>query len=211
MSSPDASVADEIMSGTLGRGRAGCVLRSVTSRLRSVAWRTVIPRGSAVLSGGAVGYRGLMEVPDADLRRPPPASSEGVRRRMQKQASRDTKPEMALRRALHARGMRYRVHLRPVPSLRREADVVFTRAKVCVMVDGCHWHRCPDHYRPPRSNAEWWAAKIQRNVDRDAETDVLLREAGWTVVRVWEHEDPERAAERVQGAVRRSAATRRTR
>lgn len=122
---------------------------------------------------------------------------------MRQQAIRDTAPELALRRNLHARGLRYRLGLRPVPGLRRTPDITFTRQRVAVFVDGCFWHRCPVHGTMPRSNAEWWAAKLRRNVERDADTDRRLMEAGWTVLRVWEHEDPAEAASRVEAVVRR--------
>jgi DNA mismatch endonuclease (patch repair protein) len=121
---------------------------------------------------------------------------------MSRQATRDTVPEMMLRRHLHASGARYRVHVRPLPGVRRIADIVFPRARVAVFVDGCFWHRCPEHATDPKSNSEWWSAKLARNVERDAETDDLLAEAGWLTVRVWEHEDPEAAARRIVRAVR---------
>lgn len=102
-----------------------------------------------------------------------------------------------LRHRLHAIGLRYRVDLAPVAGLRRKADIVFTRKRVAVFVDGCFWHCCPEHGTKPRANAEWWEAKLGRNTERDAETNRLLAEAGWTVVRIWEHEDPDRAVARV--------------
>ncbi|MCL2466873.1 MAG: very short patch repair endonuclease [Micrococcales bacterium] len=115
---------------------------------------------------------------------------------------RDTGPEMALRRVLHAAGMRYRVGV-PVPGQkRRTIDVAFTRAQVAVFVDGCFWHGCPQHGRAPEANSTWWATKLGANQARDRDTDRLLVEAGWTVVRVWEHEDPHTAARRVQAALR---------
>ena len=114
---------------------------------------------------------------------------------------RDTAPELALRRALHARGLRYRVTY-PVPGNRlRTIDIAFTRAKVAVFVDGCFWHGCPDHGTQPRANAGWWATKLAANAARDRDTDRLLTEAGWTVLRVWEHEAPEVAATRVLDVV----------
>jgi DNA mismatch endonuclease, patch repair protein len=127
----------------------------------------------------------------------PPASSPLVRRRMQNTPIRDTPGEMALRRELHRRGFRYRVDVRPVPSLRRRADIVFTRAKVAVFCDGCYWHSCPEHGSWPKANAQWWREKIENTRRRDRDTDARLTEAGWTVVRVWEHEDPTAAADRV--------------
>jgi DNA mismatch endonuclease (patch repair protein) len=122
--------------------------------------------------------------------------------RMRNQVRRDTVPELNLRRRLHGLGLRYRVDFAPVPGLRRRADIVFTRHKVAVFVDGCFWHGCPVHGTQPQSNAEWWASKLARNVARDAETNKAFVDAGWTVVRVWEHEDPEEATERVLGALR---------
>ncbi|WP_433871232.1 very short patch repair endonuclease [Saccharopolyspora sp. CA-218241] len=134
-------------------------------------------------------------------RRPTAASSEGNRKSMQANRGRDTKPELALRRATHAMGLRYRVSVRPLPTVRRTADLVFTRAKVAVFLDGCFWHGCEQHRTRPATNREYWDEKINRNVERDRETDGLLRAAGWNPVRVWEHEDPREAAERVRVAV----------
>lgn len=115
--------------------------------------------------------------------------------------SRDTRPELALRSAVHARGLRYRVATRPIPTVRRTADLVFPGARVAVFLDGCFWHGCPDHYRPSTKNAEFWADKIARTRERDEQTDELLRSAGWMVVRIWEHESPDVAANRVEAAV----------
>jgi DNA mismatch endonuclease (patch repair protein) len=129
------------------------------------------------------------------------ASSEVVRRQMQANRSRDTRPELALRSSVHELGLRYRVSARPLPSVRRTADLVFTRAHVAVFLDGCFWHGCPDHHRPSRQNQEFWREKIVRNRERDAETDNLLQAAGWTVVRVWEHEDPKLAALKIHDTV----------
>jgi DNA mismatch endonuclease (patch repair protein) len=125
------------------------------------------------------------------------ASSDAVKQRMSRQASHDTQPELLLRRALHRQGLRYRVHLRPERGIRRQADIVFTRAKVAVFVDGCFWHRCPQHGTEPKANSAWWKVKLDKNVGRDRETDQVLTAAGWTVIRVWEHEDPETAADHV--------------
>lgn len=117
---------------------------------------------------------------------------------MQSQRVRDTAPEMALRRELHRRGLRYRVDYPVLP--RRRADIVFTKARVAVFVDGCFWHGCPEHGTWPQNNAEWWRTKIEANRARDANTDERLRADGWTVVRVWEHEDAPSAAARVEHA-----------
>lgn len=115
--------------------------------------------------------------------------------------SRDTKPEMAIRRAVHALGLRYRVAIRPEPALRRTADLVFTRARVAVFVDGCFWHGCDSHYVPSKTNATYWDAKILSNVQRDRETDAALERAGWSVIRVWSHEDVHLAAQSILYAV----------
>ncbi|MEU4397822.1 very short patch repair endonuclease [Micromonospora orduensis] len=129
------------------------------------------------------------------------ASSPAVRSVMRGNRSRDTRPELALRSAVHARGLRYRVGARPIPELRRTADLVFAGPKVAVFLDGCFWHGCPQHYRPSTRNGEFWLDKVSENRERDKATDLVLREAGWNVVRVWEHEDPKEAAQRVETAV----------
>lgn len=123
-------------------------------------------------------------------------------RRMSRQRTRDTEPEMLLRRELHRRGLRYRVDA-SLPGLpRRRADILFTRAKVAVFVDGCFWHGCPEHKTAPAANGAWWAAKLARNVERDRETDAHLRSLGWTVLRFWEHEDIKHAATDIEQSVR---------
>ncbi|MEU7743609.1 very short patch repair endonuclease [Nonomuraea sp. NPDC049158] len=125
---------------------------------------------------------------------------------MQSNKPRDTKPELALRKAVHALRLRYRVSVRPVPAVRRTADMVFTRVKVAVFLDGCFWHGCPEHHTKSVTNAEYWAEKVRRNRERDAETDSMLARAGWLVIRVWEHEDPLQAATKIaeEVAARRS-------
>lgn len=120
---------------------------------------------------------------------------------MSRLGRRDTLPELALRSELHRRGLRFRVDRAPLRGLRSRADIVFGPARVAVYVDGCFWHSCPEHATRPKSNAEWWERKLRRNQERDAETDLALREQGWEVVRIWEHEDPVEAADRVEEAV----------
>lgn len=120
---------------------------------------------------------------------------------MQAIRSRDTKPELLVRRLLHAQGLRYRVAARPVPDLRRTADIVFRPAKLAVFIDGCYWHGCPEHYVPPKTNAGYWSGKVLRNVTRDRDTDRRLRDAGWTVLRFWEHESPDDCALAIAAAV----------
>lgn len=149
---------------------------------------------------GRVDAGGRTDGSSVDPAKPRPLSVD-VRDRLRRQRVRDTAPEMAVRRALHALGLRYRVD-HPVRSgVRRRPDVVFTAARVAVFVDGCFWHRCPEHAVPPRNNAGWWAEKLQRTVDRDQDTDRCLTAAGWLVVRVWEHEPPDQAAARIRCAV----------
>ncbi|MGW1740724.1 very short patch repair endonuclease [Nocardia sp. NPDC001965] len=121
--------------------------------------------------------------------------------RMSRQRRAHTAPELALRRELHRRGLRYFVDRAPIRGQRRRADVVFPRRRVAVYVDGCFWHRCPDHATDPKNNAAWWAEKLAGNVSRDRATDTALRAAGWQVIRIWEHEDPVQAADRVQAAL----------
>lgn len=121
---------------------------------------------------------------------------------MSRQRSRDTLPELSIRRVLHARGLRYRIHHRPIPSLRRHVDIVFPSARVAVDVRGCFWHSCPEHATRPASNAEWWERKLQTNKARDSDTEIRVREAGWELMVVWEHEDPTAAADRIEALVR---------
>ncbi|MFC9833204.1 very short patch repair endonuclease [Rhodococcus sp. NPDC127530] len=130
-----------------------------------------------------------------------PATDPATSARMRAQRRRDTAPELALRRELHRRGVRYYVDRAPMKGVRRRADLVFPRRKVAVYVDGCFWHSCPQHATFPKNNAQWWAEKLAGNVTRDRDTDTRLTDAGWTVVRIWEHENPVVAADRVQEAL----------
>ncbi|SER61204.1 T/G mismatch-specific endonuclease [Pedococcus cremeus] len=122
--------------------------------------------------------------------RPGPILSE----RMSTLARRDTKPEVDLRRALHRRGLRYRVQFKVPGNRRRTIDIAFTRARLAVYVDGCFWHGCPDHHVLPRTNSNWWQWKVELNKARDADTNQALERAGWIALRFWEHVDPEEAA-----------------
>lgn len=133
----------------------------------------------------------------------PEASSPQALRRMQGQRRSGTRPEWAIRRLVHARGLRYRVDVPlPVAGTRRRADMLFAGPKVVVFIDGCYWHACPIHGTKPKANASWWADKLAANVQRDRDTDRRLSELGWRVVRVWEHENPTQASERVIREVR---------
>ena len=120
---------------------------------------------------------------------------------MQGNRSRDTKPELAVRSAVHRRGIRFRVAARPQPELPRTADLVLRKSRIAVFVDGCYWHGCPEHHTQPSTNSEYWADKIARNIERDTETTDYLQKAGWTVLRFWEHQDAESVADCVQRAV----------
>ncbi len=127
----------------------------------------------------------------------PWASSPAVRLVMQGNRKRDTRPEIALRRALHARGFRYRVAVRPLADRRWSADLVFRGARLAVLVDGCHWHGRPEHYVCPGTNRGYWSSEIERNRARDMRVDTELRAAGWTALRIWEHEPAASGADRV--------------
>lgn len=115
----------------------------------------------------------------------------------------DTAPELALRSELHRLGLRFRKDLRlKLGSASVRPDIVFTRAKVAVFVDGCFWHRCPEHGQMPKANRGYWAPKLDRNVERDRANDAALVDAGWKVLRFFEHVSPNRAAAEVVEAVR---------
>lgn len=121
---------------------------------------------------------------------------------MQANRRRDTGPERALRSALHAAGYRYRCDLRlDLDDVRVRPDIVFTRRKVAVFVDGCFWHSCPKHGRQPTVNSEYWAPKLQSNQERDVRNTDALGRAGWVVVRVWEHEPVAEALDKVTTAL----------
>jgi DNA mismatch endonuclease, patch repair protein len=136
------------------------------------------------------------------------SSSPEASRRMMKVRQTGTKAEMALRKALHRLGLRYRINFQVLKKPRRIADVAFTKYKIAVFVDGCFWHGCPEHASWPMSNSEFWQLKIEANRARDADTDAKLREIGWTVIRIWEHECPEMAADAINAVmdVKRSEA-----
>lgn len=126
---------------------------------------------------------------------------------MQGNRPRDTKPELAVRRAAFALGLRYRVGRKPLADHRRTADLVFPRARVAVFIDGCFWHGCPAHGSQPKANVDYWEPKLARNRERDAETDDLLRVAGWVPLRFWAHEDPASVAVQIAEVVAARRAT----
>jgi DNA mismatch endonuclease, patch repair protein len=134
----------------------------------------------------------------------PPPSSEVVRARFRRQGRRDTAPELAVRRRLHARGVRFRVDVRPWP--RPEDRPERARGEEDGVLTGCFWHGCPSCGHLPRANRAWWAAKLAANVARDRRADALLTALGWRVLRFWEHEDPDAVADAICGALGRDAA-----
>lgn len=128
-------------------------------------------------------------------------SSANVSARMSKQARRDTSPEVAVRKLLHARGRRYRLHVSVPGMSRRTMDIAFPGPRVAVFIDGCFWHSCPQHATHPKANSSWWQQKLTRNALRDQETTRHLESQGWQVLRFWEHEAPEWVADQISRAV----------
>ena len=125
---------------------------------------------------------------------------------MRSNRRRDTKPELLIRSLLHARGWRFRVDLPlRLGGARVRPDIVFTRRKLAVFIDGCFWHCCPEHGHPPKSHREYWGAKLARNVQRDARNNHILAEAGWTVLRLWEHVPVDVATAEIEAVLRRAA------
>ncbi|MCC6174089.1 MAG: DNA mismatch endonuclease Vsr [Chloroflexi bacterium] len=118
-----------------------------------------------------------------------------------------TVAEQRIRTEFEAEGLRYQVDQRVLPGLRRRADFVFTAARIAIFVDGCFWHGCPEHATWPKANAAWWRTKIETNRARDRDTNRRLTGLGWTVIRIWEHEDSVAAARRVSDLVHRFAAS----
>jgi len=131
----------------------------------------------------------------------PEASSRAARNRMRAVRRRGTKAEIDLREALASLGLSFEANRRPLPDLRREADILFPEEKVAVFVDGCFWHGCPIHGTQAKANAVFWKEKIERNKKRDADTNERLQQAGWVVIRVWEHVDPTVAANEIAGVI----------
>lgn len=115
----------------------------------------------------------------------------------------DTGPELALRSALHARGLRFRTDfmVRTAAGARAKVDIIFTRPRVAVFVDGCFWHGCPDHGLTPKANADYWTPKLARNRERDERVTAALQADGWTVLRIWEHVSVSRATAQVVAAI----------
>ncbi|MFF0375481.1 very short patch repair endonuclease [Actinoplanes missouriensis] len=121
---------------------------------------------------------------------------------MKANRSSGTKPELALRRELFRQGLRYRVGLQiSLRDRKVRPDVVFPRRRVAVFLDGCFWHGCPIHGRMPADPTGYWHAKIEGNRNRDAVVDIQLNDAGWAVIRVWEHESATEGAARIKSLV----------
>lgn len=129
------------------------------------------------------------------------ASSASARMTMQGNRGRDTTAELAVRRLVHANGLRYKVNARPEADLRRTSDLLFTRVRFAVFIDGCYWHGCSQHFTMPATNSAYWSAKIGGNQERDLETTTWLEQRGWLVLRFWEHETPESVAEQISRMV----------
>lgn len=137
----------------------------------------------------------------------PPAKNETVSNRMRHVRREGTAAELAVRSCLHRLGLRFRVHINPVPQSRAKPDIVFKKSRVAVYVDGCFWHACPDHASWPKTNSEWWREKIQANVERDKRHTAELISAGWTVIRFWEHEQPSVVADKIHSVIRQRMTT----
>lgn len=135
--------------------------------------------------------------PEHSARRTPAPSSPAATATGKANRGRDTGPERLLRSALHQRGLRFRVQQRPEPDIRATVDIVFRSARTLVFVDGCFWHSCPQHGNLPKANRDWWATKLDANVARDRANDAAFRARGWTVIRIWEHEPMDAAADRI--------------
>jgi DNA mismatch endonuclease (patch repair protein) len=129
------------------------------------------------------------------MRERPPALSPMVSAQMSRMPRASTGPELLVRQELHRRGLRFRVNHRGLPG---RPDVAFTRVRLAVFIDGCFWHMCPQHATMPRNNAEWWLAKLHRNVERDREKDGQLAGLGWDALHFWEHEEPFAVADAVE-------------
>lgn len=142
---------------------------------------------------------------DGTFRSYPHPTSSQVSAAMRGNRRADTSPERRLRSELHRRGLRFRKDFSIDIGSRRKprADIVFPRRRVAVFVDGCFWHLCPKHGRiPGGANHEYWAVKLTRNQHRDLEDTNLLISAGWTVIRIWEHQDPAEAADNIESTLR---------
>lgn len=130
---------------------------------------------------------------------------------MQANVGRETAGEQAIRERLETAGVEFEREVRPEDSLRIKADFVFRTERVCIFVDGCFWHRCPEHYAPPTTNRDWWEEKISATAARDARQTSELEDRGWAVLRVWEHDlrgdEADRSVQRIRAAIAAAAST----
>lgn len=131
------------------------------------------------------------------------AKNPATAKSMRSNRSRNTMLELRVRRALHQDGLRYRVDFAPLVGLRSRADIVFTKKRVAVYLDGCFWHGCPEHCRAPSVHPDYWLPKLERNRVRDRESTAKLEGAGWIVLRFWEHEEVERVVAAIRAAIGR--------
>lgn len=129
----------------------------------------------------------------------PSPLTEVVRRNMRTMPTRNSSPEVRLRRILHRFGLRYRLHSSDLPG---RPDITFSSAKVVVFVDGCFWHACPTHGVLPKNNREWWRRKLLMNRKRDRDKDRVLKSTGWLPIHVWEHDEMASAARKIAQIVR---------
>ncbi len=184
-----------------GRGAWARVIGNAVPPLLGVHLIEPLLRALPEPTPDAPAANGREHVTTTRANRTPPASSEVIRARMATTKRRDTKPELALRSALHDMGLRFGVD-RKINGNRRRTDVVFPTERVAVYVDGCFWHGCPDHGTIPKSNRQWWTEKLDANKARDTATSDALTAEGWRVLRFWEHEEPVAAAGKVRDVVR---------
>ena len=143
--------------------------------------------------------------------RAPSASSPTVRKVMVANWGGNTAPELFFRRSLFQSGLRYRQNTRPIASMRCKADIVFRKQRVCVFVDGCFWHGCLKHFKCPKTNAAWWFEKIEANRIRDKRQTEMLEKAGWTVIRIWEHDLSDKRISSITDRVRRAITSQKVR
>jgi DNA mismatch endonuclease (patch repair protein) len=123
---------------------------------------------------------------------------------MSRNRKRDTRPELAIRSALHARGLRFRVdHRLRLTEIAVRPDIVFTRRRIAIFIDGCFWHSCPQHGTSPKRNVSYWHPKLRRNVERDRRVDRALADSGWQALRYWEHEDVASVVDRIELVISR--------
>ena len=127
----------------------------------------------------------------------PKPSSDAARKRMEAAKPKGTLPEIKLQSALEQVGVLFEVDVKPIDNLQRRADILIRDERIAIFVDGCFWHGCPIHGTQAKANAKFWADKINRNKERDLDTNRRLAEDGWTVLRIWEHEDPKQISNQV--------------